>query len=205
MNQREKKKPEPTGPALTGEQVCELWVCIWSELDGLEQGEERKALDEVRRLAVAFDRAMDWRNYHDFRNSRFVRDQDAVHTAVFAHYLLTRAEQWSAALGTPDVRREAEARLAVLNNAGRCFTRLVGVSPSSMRDSFERLEVGVSHKSVFHPEAREGVTIESLEAGPALPREREARSQEARARWQAQWEAERGRPKKRRALSEVTS
>lgn len=201
MHKRPKHKT-PTGPALRGEHVSELWVWIWSTIEEAT-GEAR---DEALRLSVAFDRAIaSRRGVWDHRFERFARDQDPVSTARLAHYLVTRTRRW---LGTADpvvgldgIRR----RLWVLAGASALFGRLLGATPSQLEDSFERLEIRLPQGSVFHPWSDEGVVVESIEEGPALPAEREQRDGEARARRDARWAAEKSRPRKERVLTEERS
>ena len=118
-------------------------------------------------------------------------------TALLAHYLLTRIDQWSASrTGTEGSQR----RLRVVTEAAQVLGSLLALSVRDLVEHFERLGVALEKNSVFRPEVREGVIIESLEEGPALPGELKARAAEAQARWNARWNAERDRPKKRRQL-----
>jgi hypothetical protein len=194
--QQRRKTEVPTGPALMAEQVSEFWVWIWSAIDGASDNHER---DEAQRLAVAFERAIDRRQFvHDFPFERFIRDQGPVSTALLAHYLLTRIDQWTASK-----TEGSQRRLRVVTEAARVLGSLLALDARDLVEHFERLGVALEKNSVFGPEVREGVIIESLEEGPALPGEFKARAAEAQARWNARWNAERDRPKKRRQLAEV--
>lgn len=190
-----------TGPALRGEQVSECWVWIWSAIDHGPAEARAPERDEASRLAVAFDRAIDWqRGGSDTPAERFVRDQTPRATARLAHYLLTRREQWGARTG-----QEARRRLQVIIDASLLLGRLLGMDLEDFAPHCARLGITLERGSVFSPSANEGITIESVEEGPALPAERNARETQARALFTARWQAERERPKRRRQLEEVTS
>lgn len=195
---RQSKKEVPTGPALMGEQVSEFWVWLWSRLDRLERNGRQAELDEARRLAVALDRAVEHQAGFDYPSARFTRDQSPVSTALLVHYVLTRIERQA------NDTEEARGRLELLNAAAALLGQLLHLDFSKLTEHFERLGVGIGKRSVFRPEVREGITIESLDEGPTLPAERKVRDEQARLAFDARWKAMRDRPRARRQLGEVT-
>ncbi len=195
--QRQSKKEVPSGPALRGEQVSEFWVWLWSRLSRLERNGRQAGLDEARRLAVALDRAIEQQDALDYPRARFTRDQSPVSTALLVHYVLTRSERQAS-------DSEARARLEVLNGAAALLGQLLHLDVSKLTEHCERLGVGIGKRSVFRPEVRDGITIESLDEGPTLPAERKVRDEQARLAFDVRWKAMRERPRARRQLGEVT-
>jgi hypothetical protein len=191
-----RRDTKQTGPALTGAQVAEFWTWTWSTLDRTT-GPER---DEASRLAVAIDRALHRDGALDLAASRFTRDQTPRDTALIAHYLITRRDQWGARIDD-----EAKRRLAIVVEAGLHFGRLLGLELQDCAAHCERLGVSLEKYSVFRPLAREGVIIETIEEGPALPAVRLAQERRADQLLAERLKALIGRTQQRRNLEEVAS